>query len=51
VRHAASTTAAQAVGDQRDALVDELTRRITSEIRRNGRFTITTEVAFVTTTK
>ena len=51
VRHAASTTAAQAVGDQRDALVDELTRRIASEIRRNGRFTITTEVAFVTTTK
>jgi SAM-dependent methyltransferase len=51
VRHAASTTAAQAVGDQRDALVDELTRLIASEIRRDGRFTITTEVAFLTTTK
>jgi len=51
VRHAASTTAAQAVGRQRDELIDELTQRIASEIRRNGQFTITTEVAFLTTTK
>src|SRR5262245_5636407 len=51
VCHAASTTAAQAVGDQRDELVDALSHAIASEIRRHGRFTITTEVAFLTTTK
>jgi hypothetical protein len=51
VRHAASTTAAQAVGDQRNALVGELTLRIASEIRRKGQFAITTEVAFLTATK
>jgi SAM-dependent methyltransferase len=51
VRHAASTTAAQAVGDQRDELLDELANAIAAQIRRDGRFTITTEVAFLTTTK
>lgn len=51
VRHAASTTAAQAVGNQRDSLVNELTEAIASKIRRDGQFTITTEVAFLTTTK
>jgi SAM-dependent methyltransferase len=51
VRHAASTTAAQAVGEHRGELIDELSDVITSQIRRDGRFTITTEVAFLTTTK
>jgi len=51
VRHAASTTAAQAVGDHRDELIGELAEAITSHIRRDGRFTITTEVAFITATK
>jgi SAM-dependent methyltransferase len=51
VRHAASTTAAQAVGDRRDELVDALSEAITKEIRRDGQFTITTEVAFLTATK
>jgi SAM-dependent methyltransferase len=51
VRHAASTTAAQAVGDRRDELVDALSEAITKEIRRDGQFTITTEVAFLTAIK
>jgi SAM-dependent methyltransferase len=51
VRHAASTTAAQAVGDQREALMGELSDAITAQIRRQGRFRITTEVAFLTATK
>jgi hypothetical protein len=51
VRHAASTTAAQAVGEQREELMGELSDTITSQIRRNGQFTITTEVAFITATK
>ena len=50
VRHAASTTAAQAVGEHRVELVGELADAITSQIRREGQFTITTEVAFVTAT-
>ncbi len=51
VRHAASTTAAHAVGDYREELVGELADAITSHISRDGQFTITTEVAFLTTTK
>jgi SAM-dependent methyltransferase len=48
VRHAASTTAAQAVGEHRKELIGELSDAITSQIRRDGQFTITTEVAFLT---
>ena len=51
VRHAASTTAAQAVGEQREELLRELADAITARIRRDGQFTITTEVAFLTATK
>jgi hypothetical protein len=51
VRHAASTTAAQAVGEQREELIGELSDAITERIGRDGRFTITTEVAFVTATR
>ena len=51
VRHAASTIAAQAVGEYRDELMGELSDAITSQIRRDGQFTITTEVAFITATK
>jgi SAM-dependent methyltransferase len=51
VRHAASTTAAQAVGDHCDELIRELADAITSQIRRDGQFTITTEVVFLTATK
>ena len=51
VRHAASTTAAQAVGEHRDELVAELSDAIGWRIGRDGQFTITTEVAFVTATK
>ena len=51
IRHAASTTAAQAVGEQREELMRELSDTITAQIGRDGRFTITTEVAFVTATK
>jgi hypothetical protein len=43
--------AAQAVGDRRDELVDALSEAITKEIRRDGQFTITTEVAFLTAIK
>jgi SAM-dependent methyltransferase len=51
IRHAASTTAAQAVGEQREELMGELSDAVTAQIRRRGRFTITTEVAFLTATK
>jgi SAM-dependent methyltransferase len=51
VRHAASTTAAQAVGEEREELIGELSDAITEQIGRDGRFTITTEVAFVTATR
>jgi ubiquinone/menaquinone biosynthesis C-methylase UbiE len=51
IRHAASTTAAQAVGEYRKELIGELSDAITSQIRRDGQFTITTEVAFITATK
>lgn len=51
VRHAASTTAAQAVGEHREELIGELSDAITYQIRREGQFTITTEVAFLTATK
>jgi hypothetical protein len=51
IRHAASTTAAQAVGEQREELIGELSDAITAQIRRHGQFTITTEVAFLTATK
>ncbi len=51
VRHAASTTAAQAVGDHRDELIRELSDAVSAQIRRDGQFTITTEVAFLTATK
>ena len=51
VRHAASTTAAQAVGEHREELIAELSDAITAQIRREGQFTITTEVAFLTATK
>ena len=47
VRHAASTTAAQAVGDQSDGLLEELREAIAAQIHRDGQFTITTEVAFL----
>ena len=50
IRHAASTTAAQAAGKHRDELIGELSGAITSRIHRDGRFTITTEVAFLTAT-
>jgi SAM-dependent methyltransferase len=50
-RHAASTTAAQAVGDHREQLIGELSDAITAQIRRDGQFTITTEVAFLTATR
>ena len=51
VRHAASTTAAPAVGDQRDRLLEELMEAIAAQIHRDGQFTITTEVAFLTANK
>jgi SAM-dependent methyltransferase len=51
VRHAASTTAAQVVGQYRDELVRELAGAIAAHIRRDGEFTITTEVVFLTATK
>jgi SAM-dependent methyltransferase len=51
VGHAASTTAAQAVGVQREGLIDELREAISARIDRDGQFTITTEVAFLTTTR
>lgn len=51
VRHAASTTAAQAVGQYREELMVELSDAITARVRRDGQFTITTEVAFITATK
>jgi hypothetical protein len=51
VRHAGSTTAAQAVGQHRDELVQELAETIAAQIRRDGQFTITTEVVFLTATK
>ncbi len=51
VRHAASTTAAQAVGEHREEMVGGLADAIASRIRRDGQFTITTEVAFLTATK
>jgi SAM-dependent methyltransferase len=51
VRHAASTTAAQELGLHRDELVQELAGAITAQIRRDGQFTITTEVVFLTATK
>ena len=51
VRHAASTTAAQEVGQYRDELVRELAEAIAARIRRDGQFTITTEVAFLTADK
>jgi SAM-dependent methyltransferase len=51
VRHAASTTAAQETARYRDELVQELSDAITSRIRRDGQFRITTEVAFLTATK
>ena len=50
ILHAASTTAAQAAGKHRDELIGELSEAITSRIHRDGRFTITTEVAFLTAT-
>jgi len=50
VRHAASTTAAHAVGEHREELIGELSDAITSQIRRDGQFTIMTEVAFLTAT-
>ena len=51
VRHAASTIAARAVGEHRDEIVDEFENAISARIRRDGQFTITTEVAFLTATK
>ena len=51
VRHAASTTAAQALGDHREEIVSALSEAIGSQVRRDGEFTITTEVAFLTATK
>jgi SAM-dependent methyltransferase len=50
VDHAASTTAAQAVGVQREGLIDELREAISARIDRDGQFTITTEVAFLSAT-
>lgn len=47
IRHAASTTAAQAAGELRDELIAELTDRVDEHIRRYGQFRITTEVAFL----
>jgi len=51
VRHAASTTAAQAVGEHREEMVGGLADAIASRIRRDGQFTITTEVAFIIATR
>ena len=51
VRHAASTTAAQAVGARSGELLGELADGITARIGREGHFKITTEVAFLTATK
>jgi SAM-dependent methyltransferase len=51
IRHAASTTAAQAAGEHGEALVRDLYDAITAQIRRDGQFTITTEVAFFSATK
>jgi ubiquinone/menaquinone biosynthesis C-methylase UbiE len=51
VRHAASTTAAQATGEHREELVGALSDAITARIGRDGQFTITTEVAFLTATR
>jgi SAM-dependent methyltransferase len=46
VAHAASTTGARTVGDQRDAMLREFAAAIEDRIRRNGSFHITTEVVF-----
>ena len=51
VRHAASTIAARAVGEHHDELVHEFEDAISARIRRDGQFTITTEVAFLAATK
>jgi SAM-dependent methyltransferase len=51
VRHAASTTAAQAVGELADQLLGELADAITTQITGDGQFRITTEVALLTATK
>jgi SAM-dependent methyltransferase len=46
MRHAASTTGAHTVGEQRDELLDELAESVGAQIRRDGEFRITTEVVF-----
>jgi SAM-dependent methyltransferase len=51
IRHAASTTAAQAAGDLRNGLIAEMTEHVDGHIRRDGEFRITTEIVFLTATK
>jgi SAM-dependent methyltransferase len=47
IRHAASTTGAHVVGERRDELLRELEEAVDGQIRRDGEFRITTEVAFL----
>lgn len=51
VRHAASTTGANIVGERRDDLLAEFAERVGTQIRRDGTFRITTEVVFLTAAK
>jgi len=50
IRHAASTTGAHLVGEQRDELLAALADSVEGQIRRHGEFRITTEVVFLTAT-
>jgi SAM-dependent methyltransferase len=50
IRHAASTTGAHVVGEQRDELLGELAGSVEGQIHRDGEFRITTEVVFLTAT-
>jgi SAM-dependent methyltransferase len=50
IRHAASTTGAHLVGEQRDELLAALADSVEAQIRRHGEFRITTEVVFLTAT-
>jgi SAM-dependent methyltransferase len=51
IRHAASTTGAHLVGEQRDELLHELAGAVDAEIQRDGKLRITTEVVFLTARK
>jgi SAM-dependent methyltransferase len=51
IRHAASTTGAQVVGEHRDALLREFAAEVDEQIHRDGQFRVTTEVVFLSATK